>query len=236
MKLQNKVAIITGGGRGIGRSTAIIFTREGCRVVITSRTKKELEETKKIIGKTENILAIEGDVRSEKDVKNIIKKTLDKFGRIDILVNNAGVAYYKPFLETSEKEYDSILDTNLKGTFLFTKHILPIMLKQNSGVIINISSGAGKHGIGGLAVYCASKFGVIGLTESIANELHGTGIKIYAVCPGGVNTKMYLDTWPETNPKSLIQPEEVAEKILSLCLPDCKTPSGVSVDVRKRLF
>ena len=236
MRLKGKVAIITGGGRGIGRAIALALAQEGCGIIITSRTLTELEDAKKeIIKSGGEAIAVKGDVQSASDAGKIIKSAVKKFGRIDILVNNAGVAYYKPFSETSEKDYDTTLDTNLKGTFLFIKETLPYMLKQKSGVIINISSMAGKRGYEGMSVYCASKFGIIGLTESLADELQGKGVRVYSVCPGGVNTRMYLDIVPEADPKKLIQPEEVAEKVAALCMPDCRTPSGSSIEISGRL-
>ena len=143
-------------------------------------------------------------------------------------MNNAGVAIIKPLNETSEKEWDQIIDINLKGTFLMTKEILPIMIKQHSGVIINISSGAGKHGFPGLSAYCASKFGMIGITESLAGEVSRYGIKVFAVCPGTVDTKMIYSIYPEINPAELIKPEKIAKKVLELSTPGIQHTSGSS--------
>lgn len=229
MELKDKVAIVTGGGRGIGRATAIALAKEDCNVVIASRTKKELEQTCSEIKKLNvKCLIVVADVSKPEDVKDIVDKTIKKFKKIDILINNAGVAIGKSLIETSVEEYDSIIDTNLKGVFFGMKYVLPYMIKQREGFIVNISSGAGKHGFSNLSAYCASKFGVIGLTESVAGEVSGYGIKVYAVCPGPVDTKMYYDL---SSTKASMKPEHVAKRILELCLPSNRKPSGSSIEV-----
>ncbi len=228
MKLKGQVAIVTGSARGIGRAIAIALAKEGCDVVINSRTKKEVDVTTKEIEKLGvEVLPVVADVSNEKEVNKMINATIKKFGRIDILVNNAGIGLYKDFAKMSSEEINSILDTNLKGLILCTKNTLPHMIKRNYGRIINISSGAGKTGIAGLAVYCATKFGVIGFTEALAGELPND-IKVYAVCPGGVDTKMYVSMFSE-HPS--LKPEDIAKKTLPLCMPDVKTKSGSSIEV-----
>mgnify|MGYP001558988048 CR=1 FL=1 len=228
MHLKDQSAIVTGSARGIGRAIAIALAKEGCNVVINSRTKKEVDATAKEIEKMNvDVLPVVADVSNEKDVERMVDETIKKFNRIDILVNNAGVAIYKNFIDTSKEEWDRIIDVNLKGIFLCTKAVLPVMLKQKYGRIVNISSGAGKTGIAGLAVYCATKFGVIGFTEALADELPDS-IKVYAVCPGSVDTKMYVSTFG-THPS--LKPEDIAKKTLPLCMPDTKERSGRSIEV-----
>lgn len=228
MKLKGQAAIITGSARGIGRAIAIALAKEGCNIVVNSRTKKEVEATAKEIEKLGvSALPIVADISKEKDIEKIVEATMKKFGCIYILVNNAGVGLYKDFIEMSTEEINNTLDINLRGLILCTKAVLPIMLKQKYGRIINISSGAGKAGIAGLAVYCASKFGVIGFTEALADELP-ENIKVYAVCPGGVDTKMYVSMFGQ-HPS--LKPEDIAKKALPLCMPDSKTRSGSSIEV-----
>lgn len=234
MKLLNKLAIVTGSGRGIGKAIALILAKEGCNVVITARTEKEIEQTKKeVIEIGRKAITVKCDVRLKNDIENLIKKTIAEFGKVDILINNAGVAFSKPLIETTEKEWDATIDTNLKGIFLCCKEVLPIMIRQRYGIIINISSCAGKEGYAGLAAYCASKFGVIGLTESLAEEFPAW-IKVYAVCPGAVDTKMQAEISGKsylTARRFMLKPEDVAKKVLQLCLPDCEVKSGSSIDV-----
>ena len=210
-----KLAIVTGGSRGIGKSTAIKLLKEGFTVIITSRNNKELKETENELNKYGKIIGIKSDVSNYDDVKNLIKQVYNKYKRIDVLVNNAGVALWKELDQMNKKEIDNILDINLKGLTYMCREVIPIMKKQKSGNIINISSGAGKKGYAEFSVYCASKFGVIGLSDSLAKELERYGISVYTICPGGVNTKMYLGMEPDADLNSLLQPEQIAEKIIA---------------------
>jgi NAD(P)-dependent dehydrogenase (short-subunit alcohol dehydrogenase family) len=162
-------------------------------------------------------------------VKRIVDQCLKHFGRIDILVNNAGIAAYKEIEKVSQKEWDDILDTNLKGCFLFMRQVVPVMKKQGKGVIINISSGLGVSGEANFSAYCASKFGLIGLTQSVADEMGNTGLRIYAVLPGAVNTKLNWDLDLGMKPSELLAPEYVANKIFRLA--EGKRKSGQSVTV-----
>lgn len=233
MKLPDKLAVVTGGGRGIGREIALALAREGADVVVAARTFEEITRTAVEVGMLgRRSLAVRTDVRSGRDVKNLISKTKAAFGRIDIFINNAGVALRKNLVETSDEELDSIIDTNLKGTFLCCREVVPMMAKGGGGVIVNISSGAGKTGIPELSAYCASKFAILGLTEALAYEVAESGIRVYAVCPGGVDTGMYRSMFPEDT-SALLRPEYVAGRVLELCLPECRLRSGSSVEVYK---
>ncbi|MDD2440114.1 MAG: SDR family NAD(P)-dependent oxidoreductase [Methanosarcinaceae archaeon] len=228
MHLKGQTAIVTGGGRGLGKAICLAFAREGANLVVAARTTKEIEETARLVRKTGGkALAVRTDVRKEEEVQNLIKKTVEAFGSLEILVNNAGIAHRKYLLETSTKEYEAILDTNLKGTFFCTKYALPQLLKRGDGKIINISSRAGKHGVPKLSVYCASKFAVRGLTEALAYEIGG-GLKVYAVCPAGVETEMYKAIFTD---EPSLRPEDVAKKVMELCLSESRIPSGSSIEI-----
>jgi 3-oxoacyl-[acyl-carrier protein] reductase len=233
--LEGKVAIVTGGGRGIGRTIALKLAREGANIITFSRTKSEIKKVhKEILTLGRKSVAIVADVRKSSDIKHVANVTLKEFGKIDILINNAGVALLKLSHEMTEKEWDNIIDINLKGVFLCCKEILPIMLKQKNGIIINISSMAGKKGSSKFSAYCASKFGVIGFTESIAHEVENKGIRVYSVCPSSVDTKMCWDLHPEKRFNNLfLKPEYIADKVLELCLPNCNVHSGSTIEVYK---
>jgi len=150
-------------------------------------------------------------------------------------VNNAGIVVIKPLIKTSEKEWDDIIAINLKGPYLCSKEVLPYMIKQGNGVIVNISSGAGKFGFPNLAAYCSSKFGLVGLTESLAKEVTKHGIKVYVICPGKVSTDMQVQFVGTERYKYekyfMIKPEKIANKVLELSLPDCRVPSGNSIEI-----
>jgi NAD(P)-dependent dehydrogenase (short-subunit alcohol dehydrogenase family) len=228
MRLRGQTAIVTGGGKGIGRAICLALAREGADIVIAARTENDIRETARMVEKEgRRALAVSTDIRIEEDVKNMVSDALDAFGRLDILVNNAGVAYRKYMVDTSREEYENIMDTNVKGMFFCTKYALPYLLKRGEGRIINISSGAGKHGIPELSIYCASKFAVIGFTESIAYEIGG-GVQVYAVCPASVDTDMYRSLHVD---EPVLKPEDVARKVLELCLPETTIPSGSSIEV-----
>jgi 3-oxoacyl-[acyl-carrier protein] reductase len=229
---MNRVVVITGSTRGIGLSTAVEFLRGGDRVVIFCRHKEHvMKATRQLagLGERQNIFGLVGDVRRERDVKRIVTRCLKHFGRIDVLINNAGIAAYKGIEEITQEEWDDILDTNLKGCFLFMRQVLPLMRKQGKGVIINISSGLGVSGEANFSAYCASKFGVIGLTQSVADETANTSLRIYAVLPGAVNTKLNWDLDLGMAPSELLAPEYVAKRILGLA--EGKRKSGQSVTV-----
>ena len=190
MELKDKIILVTGSSQGIGKETALEFAKKGANVAITYNSNKEkAEETFKECNKLNRAFLIQLDVRNEESIKNCIEKVIDKFGAVDILVNNAGVYTDKNLIIQSSKEIDLQIDTNLKGLIKMTKAILPFMKEQDEGIIINISSGAGKDTYDGLSVYCATKFGVRGFTQALEKELP-ENIKVYSVNPGLTATAM----------------------------------------------
>jgi len=216
--LQGLTALITGGSRGIGYAIARVFAREGANLVLVARDEERLARAKRAIESDFNVQVeiISCDVRDYSCAEKAVSISVSKFGRLDILVNNAGTAVRKPFYNMSRQEIDEIIDTNLKGLIYFTLEAVKIMIRQGGGVIVNISSGAGKAGIPELAVYSASKAGVNMFTEAIARELRRFNIRVYAVCPGGTDTDLHRRLFPEHRPEWLLRPEEVAELVLKL--------------------
>lgn len=196
-ELKNKVAIITGARRGMGRTHAITLAEAGAKVVVSDISLEDCQEVVKEIEKEKGeALAVKCDVTKKEEVDEMVRETIERWGKIDILVNNAGIAEFKPFLEMTEKDWDKTLDINLKGYFLCAQAVAKEMVKQKSGVIVNIASVAmGQQGIGfpDIVHYCASKGGIVGMTESLALELAPFNIRVNAVSPGIIETPM-IDT------------------------------------------
>ena len=193
MKLANRLAFITGGGRGIGRAIAIAFAREGANIVVTARTREQVESVAAEIREQLNVdaLAVECDVRNSEWVLDAFAATRERFGRgPDIVVNNAGVAQSELFIKTDEPFWELHLNTNLGGTFRCTHAALPEMIERGWGRIVNIASIAGKTGAPYVSAYAASKHAVLGLTRSLALEVATQGITVNAICPGYVDTEM----------------------------------------------
>jgi 3-oxoacyl-[acyl-carrier protein] reductase len=202
MKLKDKVALITGGGRGIGKAVALAYAREGARLAICARTEAEIDETVQAI---QNLQAdAKGwrcDVSIEESVKDFFAKVIKEFGRIDVLVNNAGVMTRPvPITELEVKKWDYTIAVNLRGPFLITKSVLPVMIRQRSGSIINVSSIVGRGAYANFTAYATSKWGLEGFTQTLAAETRSSNIRVNSVEPGFVATKLtgYNGSPPES--------------------------------------
>ncbi len=219
MSPESPVAIVTGASRGIGLAIAAELGRRGYRLALLARNLKALEEAaQRLAGAVEDpelrrreARTFACDVRDAAQVKTAFEKILAWAGRCDVLVNNAGIGGFSAIHELSDEAWDDTLDTNLRGVFLCSRAVAPQMIRQRSGYIINISSLAGKNFFAGAAAYCASKWGLMGLTKCMAEDLRGYGIRVTAICPGSVHTE--FSPHAGKDPKKMLQPEDVARAV-----------------------
>lgn len=215
-RLDNKIAVVTGGGRGIGAATAQLFAAEGARVVVASRSQDELESV--CAGSQGRIAGVVTDVAQESEVSRLFEETKRRFGLIDILVNNAGILRLAPLQDMTAQDWDAVLSVNLRGSFLCAREAFRQMRQAGrGGSVINISSLAGIRGVEkfrGTSAYAASKHGLIGLTEVMAVEGRPLGIRVNAIAPGAVDTKMLREG--DTTLKTSTKPEDIAKTVLYL--------------------
>ena len=207
MKLEGKIALITGGGTGIGKAITLEYAREGADVAVSSRNIKNLEAVcKEVEDMGRRSLAVASDVCIKKQVDSMVSAVIEKFGRIDILVNNSGTSRMMPIIEFTENDWDTVIDTNMKGVFLCTQAVARHMVKQKYGKIINISSTSALGAIvNGQAAYCSSKFGVNGFTKACALEFGPYGINVNAIAPGRILTPLVYSSRTEEQVKEFMK-------------------------------
>ncbi|MGA2664269.1 MAG: SDR family oxidoreductase [Nitrososphaerales archaeon] len=246
MKLDGRVSIVTGGNSGIGRATALLFAREGSKVVVAGRNSTRGKEVVKAIEEARGeAIFVETDVSKSADVKALVKKTIGRFGRIDVLFNNAALSPVGTILDTSEKEWSEVIGTNLTGTFLCTKYVLPHMIERKSGVIINTGSINSVMAMKKEAAYDASKGGVLLLTRAVALDFAEFNIRANCICPGAIDTPMLKAILAQTPDPAAAEvelakkhalgrigsPDEVAKMALFLASDDSSFVTGAIMPV-----
>lgn len=230
--LRNRTAIITGGTGALGKAIIMAFLEEGARVACTYIIDKERKQCLSLTrDHKEKIVFLRADVTKEKDTSNLVAKTIKKFGRVDILVNVAGGFAYSYLKDTDEQTWDLMINLNLKSVFLSSKNVLPVMIKQNYGKIINISSRPAIRGSAGIGAYAAAKAGVLNLTETIADEVKDYRINVNAILPSTIDTPANRRDMPEADFSKWVKPEEIARVIVFLCSDDSGAISGAGIPV-----
>lgn len=240
MRLFDKVAIITGAGKGIGRATAVKFAKEGAHVIVSDVDMTSIDETvNEIQAAGGDAMGFKVNITDKQEVTAMTQAVFEKYGRIDVLVNNAGIILDAQLYKMTDEQFDKVIDVNLKGTYLCTKAVVDIMLAQKSGVILNASSIVGIYGNFGQTNYAATKFGVIGMTKSWAKELGRKGIRSNVVCPGFIATTI-LTAMPEKVIKAMEDkvplgrlgtPEEIANVYAFLASDEASYVNGAVIEV-----
>ncbi|WP_172369508.1 3-ketoacyl-ACP reductase [Sporosarcina jiandibaonis] len=215
--LKGKTALITGAGRGIGRATAIAFAKEGINLGLVGRTSANLEKVVKELEEYDiEVTMATADVSDNESVIAAVDHIKSELGSIDILINNAGIGKFAKFLEQSPEDFKNMIDVNLMGTYYVTRAVLPDMIEQSSGDIINISSTAGERGGAVTSAYSASKFGLLGLSESLMQEVRKYNIRVTALTPSTVATDLaFSENLTDGNPENVMQPEDLAELMVA---------------------
>jgi 3-oxoacyl-[acyl-carrier protein] reductase len=229
ISLKNKTIFITGATSGIGLETAKLVLTEGANVAIYSISIPPDSLDIAAFKKNSRALLIKGDICDQKAVRSAIFETVKKFGSIDVLINNAAIAQRKDFIDTSPKDWDDLIDVNIKGTLNVTRQALERMLEQKSGMIINISSGAAFNGIGHLSLYSLTKAAVMNFSQSLSEEVKAKGIDVLTVAPGSTDTEMFRQAFPEHKPHHT--PRQVAEIIIKAAKKEIQPDDKLVIDV-----
>ncbi|MFT5914608.1 MAG: NADP-dependent 3-hydroxy acid dehydrogenase YdfG [Flammeovirgaceae bacterium] len=215
MKLKNKTAIITGASRGIGKEVAIQLAKKGVNTVLVARGKEDLKKLRNTITKLgAETLIVPADISEEQEVEKVMKKAIKRFGKVDIIINNAGIGVFKPVEEIETKEWDDVMQVNVRGTFLLTKAVIPAMKKRKQSWIINIASDVSKRTFANGSVYCASKYAQHAFAESVRKEVSSFGIKVSNIYPGLVDTYFGDTQQGIDEKKDWLKPKDIAKAVL----------------------
>jgi len=222
-KLKERVAVVTGASGGIGRATCCALVREGAKVVAVGRDPTRLDETVEMIDSISpcSAFGLQLDVRSPSDMEDMVERTLERFGGLDILVASAGILRppgrsFTPLWQMSVTDWDAVMKTNLRGTFLSNRAVLPQMIQQRGGDIVNVSSKSGRKGLAFDSAYCGSKCGIIGMTQALAKEAEPFGVRVQVVLPGTFDTALWDQNPAAPRPAGLPPPDRVAELIVAI--------------------
>ncbi len=226
-QLNGKVVVITGASKGIGKATALAFAEAGVKLVLAARGRNDLEQVAaELHQRGTEVIAVPTDVTQIESVKRLIHQTLEMYQQLDILVNNAGGGRFGPVVDFAPADWDSVLDTNLKGFYLCSKSVLPRMLAQGHGQIINILSIAAKVPFEASSAYCAAKAGALAFTKVLAAEVRRNNIKVTAVLPGSVHTSFWDEIPVHPDFEQMLQPEHIGETVVAIC----SQPRGMVTD------
>jgi len=232
MDFKGKVVLVTGASRGLGRVVAQDFAQQGAKVVLVARTLGPLEELEdQILAAGGEALAVAADISDPSAVQALAMEVGVTYGRVDIIINNAAVAILKPMAEVAREEWEQMTGVNLHGMFLVTQTFLPGMIERKTGVVVNISAALARNGYPNLAVYSATKAGIIAFSEALSKEVRRYGVQVYSVCPHGINTDLYKTLFGATDPAKILTPQRVAQDILKVAAGEGGIRSGQTLEI-----
>jgi len=233
MKLKGKKALVTGGSKGIGKGIAKVYLKEGASVIICGRDEEALQKTSQELTEYGEIEYVKANIVNKDDVKRLAKRVEEKWNRLDVLVNNASILGVRaPIIGYPEDVWEEVIRVNLNAQFFVTKALLPLLLKSPNGSIINISSSVGRHGKALWGAYAASKFGLEGLTQVLADELQSSSVRVNSVNPGGTRTEMRAKAYPDEDPMTLPTPDDIASVFVYLASDESIGVMGKELNAR----
>ena len=232
MDFKDKIVLVTGASRGLGKVIALDFAAQGAKVVLVGRHMRTLEDVEDaIVSRGGDAMSVEADISNAAAVKALAMEVGLRYGRVDILINNASIAHLIPLVQVTQDEWEEMTGVNLHCMFAVTQTFLPGIIERKSGIIVNVSAAIARNGFPNLAVYSATKAGILAFTEALSKEVRRYGVQVYAVMPHGINTDLYRTLFGATDPAKILSPERVSQDIMRVTAGEGGIRSGQTLEI-----